>query len=165
MNQKAAPKKLPNTHTWFAPDGEQVRVCLPSGDVAVIEPGEQRELPPKFNKAAAQAGLAVVGGVSPSSVTKPEVPAENDVTTRVDHIEKAIRDALNAPEGNDEFEDAFTKAGTPNIKWLSKRVGFTVETSERDIAWKSVQADLEDEQDENGGADGDGTEDDDANVE
>ena len=82
----------------------------------------------------------------------PDQPAEADAFRRRTIIERAIADALS--QDTDSTDEAFagsvTIDGQINMQWLNKHVGFTVERSERDEAYRKVVAEAEAE-DEAGG--------------
>lgn len=149
----AAPKKL----KFYSPDGTPIRVTLPDGSVALV--GETpRELHPKFNRAAVREGCLTTDMPSADRIRGPAVPDADDAFKRRDLIKDKIHEALNAPEGAEGYEDAFTQAGVPNINWLNKALGFNIERSERDELWVQVQAEAEAE-DGDGENDGGNTED------
>ena len=133
---------------FYSPDGTPIRVTCPDGAVAIVT--DKRTLPPKFNRAAIRAGCLTTDMPAAEKLKGPEVPNDADAFRRRDAIKAKIMEALNAAEGDAGFEDAFTGAGLPNINWLNKAVGFTVERSERDELWAEIQRELGDDQADEG---------------
>lgn len=127
---------------FYSPDGTPIRVCLPHGGVAIVT-DEPRTLPPAFYKAAMREGCLTTDMPSADRLKGPEVPISAEPFQRRAAIKGAIERAFNMDEGAEGFEDAFTAAGLPNINWLSRELGFTVERPERDEMWREVQAEAE----------------------
>jgi len=136
---------------FYSPDGEDIRVCLPGGDVAVIVGGAApRELPKKFHREAIRAGAASTSGISQRKVdtafqnetaTNPEARAAllEDHIGRIFAMYSADPSEL-TPAENEELEDALTSnSESVNLAWLSKQAGFNVERTERDVAVRKVK--------------------------
>lgn len=140
-----APVKPSNNNPFFySPDGTPIRVCLPDGRVAIV--GEEpRELPRGFFKEAFKQGCMTTAMPSKAEIDalKPAVGTAHEPLDRVKAITQAIRDAANAAEDAPGYEGAFTGTGMPDIKWLSAKVGFGVDRTERDGAWHVVQQEIE----------------------
>ena len=142
-------KKAEDTgHKFYALDGEPIPVPLPDGRTAIVD-GNPRTLPQAFWRAALAAGCATTRPISREDAARTLPTPALDQFQRSSLIEKAISDALAAAEGEPGFEDAVLPNGTLSMDWLSKRVGFQVERSERDAAHRRVSAEL-DRQDETG---------------
>lgn len=157
MSNKKA-KLGPNEHEWYSPTGEDIRVTLPDGSVALVPAEEEnaRPLPAKFNRAAHFAGCLMVGGATKEALAGPSVPKSDDQFSRNELIQAQIRMAMKADPSDAAFENAFTGQGIPQVKWLTARLGFAVDASERDEALRIINAAQEKEDEENGGAsDGD----------
>lgn len=118
-------------------DGEDIRVTLDDGSVAVVG-ATPRTLPRKFWRQAIKQGCQT-GDIKPAELP-PMTPADEADTRRAE-IVKAILEALDSDEADPAFADAFTAAGVPNVRWLEKRVKFNLSAEERDHAWAEVQAD------------------------
>lgn len=148
-----------NERLFHSETGEDIRVTLPNGGVAIVGK-TPRPLPQQFHRAALKAGCLIKGAApAPNVKDKPE----DDPHERMAIIKAAILKAVEAEpdEGADEaaheayekeYGDAFTQAGLPNVRWLEKRIGFNIDASERDQAWNEVKV-------ENGLADDDDGED------
>ena len=63
----------------------------------------------------------------------------SDAFTRKNAIKAAMLDALQADEDDPDYTDAFTANDIPNVRWLEKKVGFSLSADERDAAWAEVQ--------------------------
>ncbi len=128
-------------------DGTDVRVTHGDGSVAIV--GETpRTLPRKLWRAAIKAGCQT--NTSLRAADMPVDPAD-DAFTRKQAIKDAMIAALQADDTDPAFEDAFTANDIPNVRWLEKRVGFSLSGDERDVCWSEVQANLPDEEEEDEG--------------
>lgn len=105
--------------------GQDVHIALVSGHTALItEDGV--ELDKVFHKEA------ISRGCLPEGVEKDE----DAVVSGFDR-EKVIKDTMNAMmDGSDEKD--FKADGTPNLKSLSTKAGFTVSREEADKAWAEI---------------------------
>lgn len=135
-------------HKFYSIDGEPIKVSLADGRTAIVG-ADPRTLPQAYWRPALAAGCATVRPISRTDVATKIPDASADQFQRTALIERAIADALDSAEGEPGFEDAVLPNGTLNMEWLSKRVGFQVERSERDAAHRRVSAEL-DRQDETG---------------
>ena len=117
-------------------DGEDIRVTLADGSVAVVG-ATPRPLPRKFWREAIKQGCQT--GEIKAADLPPMSPAD-EAETRREAIKKAIIEALEGDETDKAFADAFTANDIPNVRWLEKRVGFNLSAEERDQAWEEVQA-------------------------
>lgn len=136
---------------FYSYDGTERTIDLPDGRTAIV--GEKpRALPPAFWRAALKNGCGSTSQPPPEAMRLPDQPAEADAFRRRTIIERAIADALS--QDTDSTDEAFagsvTIDGQINMQWLNKHVGFTVERSERDEAYRKVVAEAEAE-DEAGG--------------
>ena len=126
---------------WFSEDGTDIRVTLPDGGVAIVG-DKPRTLPKKFWKAAVKEGALATD----QNVTRADLSAVgegDEAETRRKAIYDLMLAAWDASE-NDEntdskFDDAFTGAGKPNVRWLEKELGFDIDGTERDEIWAQVQ--------------------------
>lgn len=139
---KAAAKD-PNERYFRSFDGSEVRVTHPDGSVAIVG-AEPRTLPKKLWRAAVKAGCQTDTTLKPAEL--PELTPADDAFTRNQAIKDAMIAALEADEDDAEFADAFTANDIPNVRWLEKRVGFSLSADERDAAWSEVQAGLDAEE-------------------
>ncbi|MBS0227083.1 MAG: hypothetical protein JSS23_00120 [Proteobacteria bacterium] len=134
---------------FYSPDSTPIRVNLPDGRRLVVN--EPREIPAAFNRAAMKAGCLTTDMPDAVTMAGPTTAASDDPITRAGLLEKAIRDAFNANDVEDEstidarFADAFTRNGIPNVLWLSTYLGFKIDAAERDAAWGKIQKEIEDE--------------------
>lgn len=138
------------TKQFISPNGEDIRVTHPDGGVAVIG-STPKTLPPKFWTLAVREGAEVVGESNKLSASE-RLASQNannpdaDSFQLFDRIKQAIEEALdeqdNATEDGremaDEFKDAFTANGIPQVRWLEKRVGFSISADQRDQAWDAI---------------------------
>lgn len=165
---KAPPIEDPQDKHFYSTDGSDIRVPHPDGDVAIVN--EPRTLPLKFHRLAAKAGCmmrSVNPGETPSQaktnarksqrkqVTQEPTADEiaGDPLLRDKAIETAINDALDAEEGAEGFENAWTADDKINLQWLAARVGFIVEQGERDVIQARVLAESGDDEEEEEGQD------------
>lgn len=138
------------TKEFISPNGEDIRVTHPDGGVAIIG-STPKTLPPKFWTLAVRAGAEVLG--SGSKLTPSERLAsasannpDSDSFSQFERIKEAIIEALDEQDAAtedgrevaDEFKDAFTANGTPQVRWLEKRVGFSIGSEQRDQAFDAV---------------------------
>lgn len=131
---------------FMSATGEDIRVTHPDGSIALV--GEEpRELPPKLWRAAIKQGC-----IPDTQLRKAELPQEpgDDAFSRKQAIKDKINEALDSDETDERYEDAFTAAGVPNVRWLEKQVGFSLSAQERDVAWAEVQAERDDGEEEEG---------------
>ncbi len=148
---------------FISPTGEDIRITHPNGSVAIIGATE-KPLPQHLWAAATRAGAQVASGSSGGKLTAAETAAANRAAqagagdaqnderfTIKQKLKEQMKLALDAHDEADEggakvtkeFEDAFTSAGIPQVKWLQDRVGFTVSADQRDEAWEELTAELE----------------------
>ena len=140
---------IPETENklFYSPHGEDIRVVLPAGGIAIVG-AKPRSLPRNFWRHATALGCLTKGGITADQLVGPD-PGDNvvDPHTRAEMIAQGIRDALLADDDAPGFEDAFTAAGLPSVVWLEKRLGFSIQREERDAAFAEVQReDLEEEE-------------------
>ena len=143
------------TKKFYSPDGTDIRVTHPDGSVALI--GETaRKLPKKLWKAAIKEGALATD----SQVTKHDLSGLNDgddAEQRRQSIYDLMLEAWEAdedPENKDpKYDEAFTGAGKPNVRWLEKQLQFDIDGKERDEIWEQVQAENGSEDDDAEGGD------------
>ena len=141
-----APKD-PNERYFHSYDGSEIRVTHPDGSIAIVG-SEPRPLPKKLWRAAVKAGCQTDSTLKPAEL--PELDAGDDAFTRMEAIKQAMIEALEADEDDAAFADAFTANDIPNVRWLEKKVGFSLSADERDQAWSEVQAGLSSEDGDDG---------------
>lgn len=159
-HKKADPIPDPQDKWFFSPDGTDIRVTHEDGSVAIVG-AEPRTLPQKLHRAAAREGCSVQhtgpGGKAEArsaaraaqSRSKAKPSAEEiaaDAHLRHAAISAIVEEALRSEETDEEYADAFTNGGKINVKWLSEKVGFTVEASERDEIQTTIEAKLDAEE-------------------
>ncbi len=153
--------KGPPTRMFYSDTGENIRVTLPDGGVAVVGT-EPRELPAKYHRAAQRAGCVTTTGARAEVI---QTQVQDDPHERMEAIVTAITNALEAEpaEGateaehaayNEKYGDAFNQDETPNVRWLEKQVGFNIDQAERDQAWATVKSELGLDEDGDGEDDG-----------
>jgi hypothetical protein len=133
-----------SVRTFRSADGEDIRVTHPDGSVAIV--GEEpRELPRKLWRHAIKQGC-----LPDEQIKKADLPLEpkDDAFTRKQAIKDKIVEAMESDENDEKYDDAFTSAGVPNVRWLEKQVGFGLSAQERDEAWAEVQSEREQDEDE-----------------
>lgn len=142
IEEKAAPAaaQKPEERLFYSQDGEDIRVPLPDGRVALV--GEEpRVLPRAFHKEAMKRGCLIAGANMPKLDLS--VPTELDQEARNEAIKDAIREALDADSEAEGYEaaygEAFNENEEPSVRWIEKRLGFNISAGERDKAWAEVQ--------------------------
>lgn len=124
--------------TYFKSEDTEVRLCLPSGHVAIVT-NEETELLPIFHKEAYRAGL--IGrreDQEEEKVFKPIYAPGSDPLTRVDELVAVLMAEVNA--GNSAL---LTKDGVPKVSELAEKAGFAITSDERDAAWVIAKAALD----------------------
>lgn len=149
--KSAAPAPTSKTPKFYSYDGTDRSIDLPDGRTAIVGV-TPRELPPAFWKAALRNGCGSTTQPPREAMRLPDAPAQADAFRRRAIIERAISDALaQEPEApTPEFKDAVTLEGQINMQWLNQHVGFTVERSERDEAYRKVIAEAASDEEEGG---------------
>ncbi len=112
-----------------APHGKAVQVHLESGHCLVVPP-EGRDVPQMF------VAEAMRHGCLPVELSAADVASnrqENQEKSKTELIENAVKAML-------EEGCPLTNAGLPNLKELSKRVGFTVTAVELGEVWAKLEA-------------------------
>ena len=125
--------------TYFKSDDIPVRLCLPSGHVAVVT-DQETELEPIFHKEAYRAGL--IGrraDQEEEKVFKPIYAPGSDPLTRIDELVAVIVAQVNA--GNAAL--LATASGVPKVSELADKAGFAITPEERDAAWLIAKAALD----------------------
>lgn len=150
LSSKAEEAAAPAEKLFSSIDGTDVRVTHGDGSVAIVG-ADPRPLPRKLWRAAIKAGCQTDARLR--AVDMPVDPAD-DAFTRKQAIKDAMIAALQADDTDPEFEDAFTANDIPNVRWLEKRVGFSLSGDERDVCWSEVQQDMPDGDEEEGEGDG-----------
>lgn len=146
----AAPS-APKKPMFYSYDGTDRKIDLPDGRVAIVG-ATPRYLEPAFWKAALRNGCGSTSQPDPALMRLPDAPVATDAFRRRGVIERAISDALSQPVDSMDpaFTDAVTLEGSINMSWLNKHVGFIVERSERDDAYRKVVAEAEAEEEAGG---------------
>lgn len=130
------------TIRWYSEDGTDIKLDLPDGRTARV--GEEpRELPRAFYKAARAAGCVATS--DPARLADP-LPLEPDPAERDRVILEAILAAARGDESDPRYENAFTTAGVPNTRWLSRQLRFEVAAVERDRLWAEASKILDAEE-------------------
>ena len=128
---------------FYSRDGDDIRVTHPGGSVAIV--GEEpRTLPKHLHRAAIKNGCQILEPGESLSAAQRTTVEENDpgtdAFTRKNAIKAAMLDALQADEDDANYADAFTANDIPNVRWLEKKVGFSLSADERNTAWAEVQS-------------------------
>ena len=111
-----------------SPTDDAIHVALTNGMTANITP-EGIELDPIFHREA------IARGALPEGVAgAPAAPAD-PVFIRKDAISKALMAMLDGSDPKD-----FKNDGTPDLRQVSKRVGFQADRDEVAAAWAEVSA-------------------------
>lgn len=110
---------------FLPPENQPVQIALTSGHIAIVEP-EGTDIPKIFHKQAIALGCLPEG-----------VEREASADAKPFDKSSAIIEAMYAMV-DDADESEFTGDGKPDVRALSKRVGFTVTRDERDVAWEAV---------------------------
>lgn len=144
----------PEEKQFRSVDGTDIRVTHPDGSVAIVG-ADPRPLPRKMWRAAIKAGCQTDGTVRaadlPSGLT-----AADDAFTRKQAIKDAMIEALQSDEADPAYEDAFTANDIPNVRWLEKKIGFSLSADERDVCWGEVQEEIPDADEDEDGEDDNG---------
>lgn len=114
-----------------SPTDEPVHVALTNGLTAQVTP-EGVDLDPVFHREAIARGC-VPATLTAADVTAMEQRPADPVFDRKAVIAKAIQDMLDGTNPDD-----FKKDGTPNMRQVSRRVGFQVHRDEVDAAWAAA---------------------------
>ncbi len=117
-----------------SPTDTPVHVSLTSGHTMLIGP-EPIEVENRFMRKALNLGCLREG-------EQPEQAEARAEKTKHDLIVAGIQLMMAGDEPAD-----FNNDGTPDLRRLSKRVGFDVSRDERDAAWKSIADDQSDDPD------------------
>lgn len=147
MSRRQEPKA--KTKFFISPfDGEEIRLTLPDGGVAIVG-NEPKELPDRFWRKALQSGC------QPAD-EKPLTPAqkraalaaapENDTgdeSTLIERLKAKIREIFNADANDPRFEDALTGQDIPAVAWLSEAMGQPITSAQRDEAFALFEAEEE----------------------
>jgi hypothetical protein len=144
-----APVAQKSEPEFFSEDGTEIDVHLPDGRKAIVG-AIPRTLPKAFWKAAGKAGCIASGMAPRAQRMVPQAPPEEEVPMRMALIKKAIVKAANSAEDAPGFEDAFTRNGLPNLEYLSRECGFSVQTTERDVVWQQVEKEIQATENNNG---------------
>jgi hypothetical protein len=140
-------RKDPNERDFHSFDGSDIRVTHPDGSVAIVG-DKPRPLPKKLWRAAIKAGCQTDTSLKPAQL--PELSDGDDAFTRMQAIKDAMVEALEADDDNEAFADAFTANDLPNVRWLEKKVGFSLTADERDQAWAEVQSETDSDEGDDG---------------
>jgi hypothetical protein len=109
------------------PGDQPLMIALTSGHTLVVEPTGS-DVPVQFRKEAIARGCAPVGvGVEAPIPT-------NDEPKRVELIEAGVQKLLDSDD-----DSSFNADGKPNLKALSKIVGFNVQRDELDAVWDKLR--------------------------
>jgi hypothetical protein len=123
-----------------SPTSEPIRLALLSGHIAVIGQ-DWRELPEIFHSHAVKAGAERNDGKGPPPIMRPVRAGEDAIRGSIDY-DTAYRDALKTMVTRSAAGD-FTGASQPNIKVVSKLVGFSANREEVYRVFKAMKAEAE----------------------
>jgi hypothetical protein len=111
-----------------SPTDEAIHVALTNGMTANVTP-EGIELDPVFHREAITRGC-VPDTLAPGDVAALGDPPADPSFNRAEVIAKALQDMLDGTSPDD-----FKKDGTPDLRQVSRRVGFQVNRDEVAAAW------------------------------
>lgn len=111
---------------FTTPTEAPVMIALTSGHTLVIEPAGT-DVPPQFRKEAVARGCTPLGIGAADAELTPEVK-------RSELIEQGVQKLLDSDD-----DAAFNGDGKPNLKALSKVVGFNVQRGELDAVWDKLR--------------------------
>ena len=112
---------------FFAPTEHPVYIGLTSGHTVVVNPQpEGTDLDPMFQREA------VARGCIPEGV-QAAAPIATAGFSRKDAITKALKEMMDGSNPDD-----FKKDGTPDLRQVSRRVGFQAQRDEVEAAWAEV---------------------------
>lgn len=112
---------------FFSQTDQSVHIALTTGHTAVVSP-EGSELDKIFHKEA------IARGCLPAGV-EADKPAEKTSFDRKGIIENTLQSMV---DGSDEKD--FKADGTPNLKQVSAKAGFTVDRTEVEAIWAELTA-------------------------
>ncbi|MFZ2981877.1 MAG: hypothetical protein WA085_12660 [Sphingobium sp.] len=113
---------------FYPPADKPIQIALTSGHITIVEPAGT-ELETKFQREA------IALGCMPEGVER-EAPQEGKGFDKMASIIEAMHAMVDVADVAE-----FTGDGKPKTDAVSKRVGFTVSSSERDTAWEAVADD------------------------
>lgn len=141
---KAKPAK-PNPRLYRSPDGDEIRVPLPDGRLAVVG-AEWRKLELDFHNAAVREGCEVKaeGGAGNGSGRVKE-PAAGDRASGAPQVgsDEAVRTGLLTMLNRDEPGDFVEATGLPALKVLSKLCGFAVAADQASRVLRALKAEAD----------------------
>lgn len=160
------PRQEPKAKTKFfiSPfDGEEIRLTLPDGGVAIVG-NTPKELPDRFWRKALSSGCQPADEKPLTNAQKRAALAaapENDTAddaTLIERLKAKIREIFNADPNDPRFENALTGQDIPAVAWLSEAMGQPITSAQRDEAYALFEAEDsdndsdedEDEEDEEG---------------
>lgn len=114
-----------------SPTGDAIHVALTNGLTANVTP-EGVELDPVFHREAIARGC--VPDTLPDGAVTEKQPA-GPAFDRKEVIAKALQEMLDGSNPDD-----FKKDGTPDLRQVSRRVGFQVQRDEVETAWAEINA-------------------------
>lgn len=146
----------PDERQFYSIDGTDIRVCHADGSIAVVT-GKPRLLPRKLWRAAVASGCQILRtGEAVQQASDPVGDAltdGDDAEKRHAAIVDLFNEMLDAAEDDPAYADAFTGAGLPNVRYVEKRLGFSISAGERDAAWAEANGAVGDEAGDDAGGD------------
>lgn len=114
---------------FYPPEGAQeLQIALTSGHTCLITE-DGNEIPALFHKEAIAKGCRI------ENVVDAKVDSADPQFDRRAKIAEAIDDMVDAGD-----QEEFTNDGKPDVRAVSKRVGFNVTREERDEIWTAMSA-------------------------
>lgn len=120
-----------------SPTDDTLYVANTTGHAARIGP-EWRELPPQLHADAIAAG-AITNNMDAATAEAQRARSNPDAQTSPDDSDALIRKGIAEMLDGDDKDD-FTKAGLPDLRKLSARVGFGVDRQQMLDVWHAMLA-------------------------
>lgn len=142
------------TKSFISPfEGEEIRLTLPDGGVALVG-NEPKVLPERFWRKALQSGCQPADEKPLTAAQKRAALAaapENDTgddDTLIERLKAKIREIFNADANDPRFADALTGQDIPAVAWLSEAMGQPITSAQRDEAFALFESEESDDDSE-----------------
>lgn len=134
-------------------EGEEIRVTLPDGGVALIG-DEPKTLPERFWRAALKAGAMEAGSerLTPAqrraAVRAAPDSDKADDDGLIERIKAKIDEIFEADPNDPKYSEALTAQETPRTDWLTAELGVNISAAQRDEAYALWELDQDGEDDD-----------------